>query len=250
MVRRLVFVCALAGALVLPVGAQDGEETPPPPAGGQEGGQEEGGQRRGRQGRGGGRTLRKLDTGTLPAEWTARPAEPQQQGGRRFQGDWNLPAADGQSEGPRVTVLATGAQQREFETYRERLRGTWTKADGSALSAEDQTVETRKEGELEVRLVTQAGTQTPRGGAAKSGQKLVAAWIKAGNDSWSVWLLGPAEGVDKHREAFLAWLDQVKPGPAPAGRQRPEEGQKPEGGQKPEEGGQDEGQKQLGGGPY
>lgn len=221
MVRRLVFLCALVGALVLPVVAQDDGGDAPPPAGGQGG---EGGARRGRQGRGQNRTQRKLDAGAVPADWKVHTADPQQQGGRRFQADWELPAADGASEGARVTVLATGAQQRVFDTYRERLRNNWKQADGAALGAADQTVETRKEGELEIRIVTQEGTQAPKEGTAKPGQKLVAAWIKSGNDSWSVWLLGPAASVDKHREAFLAWIDQVKPGPAPEPRQTPEEG--------------------------
>jgi hypothetical protein len=235
-VRRLVAVCALACALVLPALAQvpeGGEGTPPPPAGGEK----EGGRRR----RGPPREFRKLDFDAPPADWKARPADAQPgRNAMRFQGDWDLPPADGQTEGPRVTVLGTGAQQREFAAYQERLRGTWTKADGAPLAAADQTTETRKEGELEVRLVIQEGTQTPRGGSAKPGMKLVAAWVRAGKDSWSVWLLGTAEGVEKHKAAFLTWLDTARPGavptppPAPA---QPEGGEKPpEGGEKPPEG--------------
>ena len=223
MLQRLVFAAALASALILPAAAQDDPGGAKPPAG--EGDEERPRRERRRA------PARKLEFDAAPAEWKAHEAPQGGRGAARFQGEWQLPAAAGQSEGPVVTVMASGGQRREFDGYRTRIRNGWTKDDGSPLGEADQKVETRKEGELEVRLVEQAGTRTAQKGAEpKKGQKLIAAWVKAGNDGWSVWLLGTTEGVEAAREAFLKWLDTARPGAAPAAppAEEPKEEPKPE----------------------
>lgn len=203
MVRRVRSWSAsvvVAGALLAPVSAQD--EGGPPPAGGQEEGRRERAPRR---------PARELSFDAAPEGW--QRVEPQ--GRRRFLQEYRLPAADGQAEGPQVTVLFM-AQPRPFDEYRSRLKHSWTHADGAPLADADQTVEIRRPSDPEVRVVEQAGTQTSRDGGKKEGMKLLAAYVRAGDDAWSVWLMGPAAGVDRNRDAFLRWVETARPGPAPA----------------------------------
>ncbi|MCO5168241.1 MAG: hypothetical protein M9894_18015 [Planctomycetes bacterium] len=136
----------------------------------------------------------------------------EQGGRRRFLLEYALPPAEGQAEGPQVTVMAMG--QREFGDYRGRLKGGWSRPDGAPLGDADQVVELRRAADPEVRLVEQQGTHGPRDGARRDGMKLVAAYVRQGDDRWSVWLMGTIEGVDRHREAFLRWVETARPADA------------------------------------
>jgi hypothetical protein len=204
MIRRsclalLVLVPALAWA------QDEGGETPPPPSTEQ---------------RAPRRPLRDLRLAAAPEGWQAPQAQGEARGRRRFLAEYTLPVAAGSTEAPKVTVLAMGPRQAQsFDEYRGRLVAGWTKPDGSAVTQTDQTVATRKEGDLEIKTSEHAGSFAPaRGGEKKDGMKLLAVWVRQGEDRWSIWLMGPAAGVDQAKDAFLAWVDTAQPGdPLPAG---------------------------------
>lgn len=150
------------------------------------------------------RQAREVRFDPAPDGW--RKVEPE--GRRRFLLEFALPGAGDGAEGPRVTVMAMSA--REFADYRGRLKAGWSRADGAPLSDADQVVEIRRAADPEVRIVEQQGTSGPRD-ARRAGMKLVAAYVRQGDDRWSVWLLGTVEEVDRHREAFLRWVETARP---------------------------------------
>lgn len=191
MVRRSWSAFLVVLALLAPVAAQD--EGAPPSGGGQE--------------RAPRRPARDLAFDAAPEGW--EKVEPR--GRRRFLVEYRLPAAEGQAEGPAVTVLFM-SPVRSFDEYRGRLKSSWTRADGAPLADADQVVEIRRPSDPEVRVVEQEGAQASRDGSKKEGMKLLAAYVRAGDDAWSVWLLGTAEGVERHREAFLRWVESARPG--------------------------------------
>lgn len=203
--RPLLASALFVSTLLLPAFAQD-EPPPPPPSGDRE-------ERAPRA------PTRDVTFDPAPEGWqkAAPSANAGGRGRRRFLADYTLPAAEGQPEGPKVSVMSMGP--REFDEYRSRLKNNWSKPDGTPLTDADQVVELRKAADPEVRVVEQSGSQTPRDGAKKDGLKLIAVYVRSGDDRWSVWLLGTAEGVALHRDAFLRWVETAKPGellPAPA----------------------------------
>jgi hypothetical protein len=127
-------VPALSLALLAPVLAQD-----PPAGGGGNGGGEQHRQRGDDDEHAPRRARRPIEFGPPPDGWQA----PSNDGGnrrRRFLAEYTLPAASGQTDGPKVSVLGGGKNARTFDDYRARLRNNWVKADGSALAESDQTV--------------------------------------------------------------------------------------------------------------
>lgn len=194
MLRRVASTCVLLSALAVPAFAQDGQ---PPPGGGG------GGQQRAPR-----PPARMLDFGaTAPDTWKA--PEKEAKGRLRYQLELKTP------DGADVTVLAM-REKREFAEYRSRLLRSWTKADRTPLTDADQVVEVRKAADPEIRVIEQAGTQAQREGEAKEGMKLIAVYVRQGEDRWSVWLLGPAAAVDAQRDAFLKWVDTARAGEVPA----------------------------------
>lgn len=133
-----------------------------------------------------------------PEGWKARPKE-----AKDFLVDFDLPAAEGEAEGPRANVLF---YPMGFDDYRKKIAGSWKRADGTPLSEDDQKVETIETNGLKLRVVEQSGTHSPKHGAEQAGLKLVAVHIRAPGGKWTAWLRGPVKGVDKHRDAYLAWL--------------------------------------------
>lgn len=200
MPRRVASLCVLLllGLVLVPAPALAQEGGDAPPSG-------EGGEREPREPRTPARKL-EFDAAAKPEAWQA----PEGRQRRRFQVEYKT------ADGAEITVLPV-REKREFAEYRARLLRNWTKADGAALTDADQVVEVRKAADPEVRVVEQAGTQAqPREGTKKEGLKLVAVYVRQGDDRWSVWLLGPTAAVDAQREAFLKWVDTAKPGAAPA----------------------------------
>jgi hypothetical protein len=194
---RSLLACSivLAALLFVPAMAQDTDKPPtPPPAGGG------GGERAARK------PTRDLRFDATPAGWTKVEGG---SGKRRFLSEFKLPAAADQAEQPAVTVIGSRSG---FADYQAKLRNNWAKADGSALAEADQKTEVKHEAEPEIRVVEQAGTFTPKGGDKKTGMALIAVYVAQGEDKWSVWLMGTAEGVALHKDAFLAWVATAKPG--------------------------------------
>lgn len=196
MVRASWLASALVVSTLLSAAfGQNGQEEPPPPP-------PSGGDERAPR-----RPARDVTFDAAPEGW--QEADAPARGRRRFLAEYTLPAAEGQAEGPKVSVMGVA---REFDDYRGRLKSGWSTADGAPLTDADQVVEIRRAADPEVRAVEQAGSQTPRGGAKKDGMKLIAVYVRSGEDRWSVWLLGTAEGVALHRDAFLRWVETARPG--------------------------------------
>lgn len=192
---RSLLACSivLAALLFVPAMAQDTDKPPtPPPAGGKE--------------RAPRKPTRDLRFDAAPSGWTKVEGG---SGKRRFLHEFKLPAAADQTEQPQVTVLGSNSA---FADYQGKLRTNWSKADGSQLLEADQKTEVKHEADPEIRVVEQAGTFTPKGGDKKTGMALIAVYVAQGEDKWSVWLMGTAEGVAMHKDAFLAWVVTAKPG--------------------------------------
>ncbi len=193
---RSLLACSivLAALLFVPAMAQDSEKPPtPPPAGG-------GGERAPRK------PTRDLRFDAAPTGWTKVEGG---SGKRRFLSEFKLPAAADQTEQPAVTVIGSRSP---FSEYQAKLRNNWSKADGAPLAEADQKTEVKHEADPEIRIVEQAGTFTPKGGDKKTGMALIAVYVAQGEDKWSVWLMGTAEGVAMHKDAFLTWVATAKPG--------------------------------------
>lgn len=143
-----------------------------------------------------------------PATWTPHPAE-----SKPFLLDYDLPAAEGDEGGGglRVNVLE---YPMGFDDYCAKILGKWRRADGEQLTADDQSVEQLDVNGLTIRVVDQRGTHTPREGPARPGWRLVAAHVQADTRYWTVWLMGPATGVERHRAEYIAWLRTAKVGAA------------------------------------
>ena len=121
-----------------------------------------------------------------------------------------------QDQGPRVSIAPLSRRTRGFDAWRRGLLTDWTDEQGQPLRDEHQNVIVRREGDTEVRLVEQSGAWRPRTGRSLDRAKVVSGWVRQGDDAWEVRLIGEPEQVDRHRDAFLRWLDTVDAGDAAA----------------------------------
>src|SRR5581483_835994 len=137
-----------------------------------------------------------------PADWKAHPKE-----SKPFVADFDLPAAEGDGEGTRANVLS---YPMGFEDYVAKIGRSWRHADGTPWDTSKLDVQTIEANDLKLRAVELSGTQAPQHGPARENVKLVLVHIRGGGGKWTAWLEGPIKSVDKHREAYLAWLKTAR----------------------------------------
>jgi formylmethanofuran dehydrogenase subunit E len=97
-----------------------------------------------------------------------------------------------------------------FDAYRAKILGCWKTAKGVALELADQKVELLGGGELELRLIEQAGTYAHEGAAAKQGFTLLAVHVRSKGEQWTAWLIGPDKSVAMNRAAYIAWVKTAR----------------------------------------
>jgi hypothetical protein len=141
-----------------------------------------------------------------PAEWKAHPKE-----AKPFLADFDLPAAEGDPEGARANVLF---YPMGFEEYRKKLSQSWKHSDGSPIGDDETKVEALEANDLKLRVFELSGTHAPQHGPERANVKLVAVHIRGAGGKWTAWLLGPPKSVDKHRDAYVAWLKTAREVPA------------------------------------
>lgn len=142
----------------------------------------------------------RADDSTLRAGSTRLPG---------LQREFMLPPPAGEREGARVSVTRL-QRASDFSAFRLGLMQGWTDASGRRLTANRQNVMLRSSGPIEVWLVEQGGTFTPREGTALRDQRVVTAFVRDGSDAWEVRLQGTPRQIEVQRNAFMRWLDDVR----------------------------------------